>query len=174
MFSRLIVNFDRAARGISLAGAVAAAVVIVIMVLHILLEIVLRAVFDTSTFVLDEFVGYGVAAATFLALGYTLEHGAMIRVSLLTDRLSNALARRGIELLVVALTLAVTLFVGRFFLRNVVRAWERGSTSESLAEVPLWIPEGVVVVGLAIFVLQLFAYALRVATGGRLVDSPQA
>ena len=62
------------------------AALLVLMVLHILLEIVLRSFFASSTFVLDEFVGYGVAAMTFLSLGYALETDSLIRVQLLLGR----------------------------------------------------------------------------------------
>ena len=49
----------RAVEGLSRAAGVVSAVLLIGMVLHILLEIVLRAFFSSSTFVLDEFVGYG-------------------------------------------------------------------------------------------------------------------
>jgi len=45
------------------------------------------------------------------------------------------------------------------------RAWQRGTVSSSIAAVPTWIPEAIMLTGLAIFTLQLFAYALRHLTG---------
>jgi TRAP-type C4-dicarboxylate transport system permease small subunit len=152
--------FQAAVSGISRGAAVVAAALLVLMVLHILLEIVLRSFFASSTFVLDELVGYGVAAMTFLALGYALEEGALIRVQLLLAR-SRPPARRGLEILATGLTLALSLFLVAHFWRSVSRNWSRGAVSQSIAEVPLWLPEGLVLLGLVLFALQLLAYLLR-------------
>ncbi|OAB55518.1 hypothetical protein AY600_07390 [Phormidium willei BDU 130791] len=59
---------DRAAR----LGAAAAALLLVYMVGHIVLEILLRGLWSTSTFVLDEFIGFAVAASAFLGLAEAL------------------------------------------------------------------------------------------------------
>ena len=145
---------------ISRGAAIVSAALLVLMVLHILTEIVLRSFFASSTFVLDEFVGYGVAAMTFLSLGYALEDGSLIRVQLLLTR-SPPPARRGLEALCAALTLALSLFLIAHFWHSVSRNWSRGAVSQSIAEVPLWIPEGLVLLGLVLFALQLFAHLLR-------------
>jgi len=142
-----------------MAGGLAG-LLLVAMVLHILLEIVLRAFFSTSTFVLDEFVGYGVAAITFLSLGYTLEHGAMIRVNLLLTR-THGWARRALEVLAASFTLVLLTFLGWFFWFRVARHVTRGTVSSSIAQVPMWIPEGLVLLGLGLFWLQMLAYLLR-------------
>lgn len=142
-----------------LAGGIAG-LLLVGMVLHILTEIVLRAFFHTSTFVLDEFVGYGVAAITFLSLGYTLEHGALIRVNILLSRVQGW-GRRLLEVIAASLTLGLLTFFGWFFWLRVSRHWVRDSVSSSIAQVPMWIPEGLVLLGLALFWLQMLAYLLR-------------
>ena len=89
--------FQRAVCGASRLAAQLSAVLLVAMVCHIIVEIVLRSFFATSTFVLDEVVGYGVAAMTFLSLGYALEQGAMIRVNVLITRVGG-MPRRALEL----------------------------------------------------------------------------
>lgn len=151
------------------AGAAMAAAVVAAMLGHILLEIVLRAVFDTSTYVLDEFVGYGVAASTFLGLGYTLEHGGLIRVNLLLARIRRRALRQLTELLCVLACFGVFAMVWLNFWNSIARNWSRGAVSETVAQVPMWIPEGLVLLGLTIFLLQLLAYAIRVAGGQPMV-----
>ena len=158
-------TLQRVIYGISTAAAGLACFVLIAMVGHILYEIVLRTVFSSSTFVLDEFVGYGVAAATFLALGHVLENGSLIRVNILLSRLSPG-ARRAMEALCASLTLAVVLVLTWFIWLRVARHWVRGSTSSSIAQVPLWIPEGAILLGLCVFALQLLAYLLRQIEGG--------
>lgn len=156
----------RAVERLSWAAGVLSAVLLVGMVLHILVEIVLRSFFASSTFVLDEFVGYGVAAMTFLSLGYALNEGALIRVNLLLSR-TRGKPRIGLEIFAVTVTLAMTVFVTAYFWRGVARNWKREAVSESIAEIPLWIPEGLVLVGLILFAIQLAAYLLRLVAGDR-------
>lgn len=150
--------------GLSRGAAAIAAIMLVAMVLHILLEIILRAFFSTSTYVLDEFVGYGVAAVTFFSLGYALEHGALIRVNILLSRL-NGWARRALEIFSAGLTLAMLTYFAWFFWIRFERNWDRGTVSSSVAEVPIWIPEGLVLLGLLLFWLQMLAYLLRMILG---------
>lgn len=152
--------FQSAVFAISRGAAVVSAVLLVLMVVHILVEIVLRSFFASSTFVLDEFVGYGVAAMTFLSLGYALEAGALIRVQLVLTR-SAAPVRRSLEIVGAGLTLALSLFLVAHFWTSVSRNWSRGAVSQSIAEVPLWIPEGLVLLGLTLFALQMLAHLLR-------------
>ena len=157
LFQTLVFTLSR------IAAAVACAL-LAFMVAIILYEIVLRAVFSTSTFVLSEFVGYAVAGCTFLSLGYALEHGSLVRVNVLLARLQGGWLR-AVEFLCASLTLIVMSAMIWFFWLRVSRHWVRGTTSSSIAEVPMWIPEGLVLAGMGIFWLQLFAYALRQITG---------
>ena len=156
-FQRLIFNLSKAAAYFS-------ALLLVLMVCHILLEIVLRSFFASSTFVLDEFIGYGVAAMTFLTLAYALEEGSLIRVNILLSRTRGRI-RQALELLCITATLALSGYLLFYFFRNWKRDWDRGAVSESIAEIPMWIPEGLVLIGFALFTLQLFAYGLRILSG---------
>jgi len=149
-------------------AAAIAAVIMILMIGHILLEIVLRSFFDSSTYVLDEFVGYAVASMTFLTLAYALNDGALIRVNLVLGRLHGKL-RRWVEVGSSSLAFVVFFYILFFFFRSWKRNWDRGTVSGSIAEVPLWIPEGIVLIGLTIFVLQLFVYSLRTIAGGPLI-----
>lgn len=151
--------FQRGVHSLSKLAAVLAALLVVAMTLHILLEIGLR-LFDRSTFVLDEVVGYAIAAATFLSLGYAFEHGALVRVGLVIERLAGP-SRRLLEAACALATLAVMSQVALTLTTNALRSFERGRTSSSIAEVPLWIPEAVCSVGLWIFCLQVFVWFLR-------------
>lgn len=156
----------RSVERLSWAAGVLSAALLIGMVLHILYEIVLRSFFDSSTFVLDEFVGYGVAAMTFLSLGYALNEGSLIRVNILLAR-TRGRPRIGLEIFSVAVTLAMTVFIASYFWRSVARNWTREAVSESIAEIPLWIPEGLVLAGMVLFAIQLAAYLLRLVAGDR-------
>jgi len=167
---RVVGGFDALARAVATAGAVCGAVLLLAMVGHVILEIVLRTFFATSTFVLDEFVGYGVAAVTFLCAGYAFQEGALIRVGIVLEA-SEPIAglRRGIEIACAVVGAAIVWFVTWYFCLSVWRHVLRGNRSETIAQVPLWIPEGLMLLGLAILGLRLSAYALRVTVGGALL-----
>ncbi|PID39682.1 MAG: C4-dicarboxylate ABC transporter permease [Proteobacteria bacterium] len=154
---------------IAKAAAVFSVAVMFFMTGHVIYEIILRTLFDSSTYVLDEFVGYGVAAMTFLSLGYALEHGALIRVNILLVRLKNNILRRAVELISVVLTLCLSLFISSYLLKSITRNYERNAVSETIAEVPLWIPEGLVLLGLCILSMQLISYILKILTGRNLI-----
>ncbi len=154
------------ATAVSRVGAYVAGLVICVMTLHILLEIVLRTFFDASTFIMDEMVGYGVAAVTFIGLGHSLDFGALIRVNLLLNRLGDTgLARRVVEVVCILSAQFVVGVAIWFFGKNVIRNYERGYLSQTISEIPTWIPQALVLVGLIIFALQMLAYLLKVLAG---------
>jgi TRAP-type C4-dicarboxylate transport system permease small subunit len=156
--------FQTSVFAISRLGAAISCAILVGIVGLIIFEITLRFFFSTSTFVLQEFVGYGVATCTFMSLGYALEHNSLIRVNVLLTRVGPGW-RRVLEGLASVLTMGIVAMLMWFFWLRVLRHWTRGSVSNSIAEVPLWIPEGALLLGLGIFWLQLFAYGLRQVTG---------
>lgn len=144
-----------------LAGGLAM-VLIVYITGHILLEIGLRLA-GLSTYVLDEFVGYGVATMTFLGLGYCLERGSLIRVKLLVDKLPSRWHWLP-ELLTTLVALFTFSTLAWIWGKNVWRSYQRGTTSDTLAETPLWLPEGMVWLGMVLLCLTLIAHALTLLT----------
>ncbi|MBX2853859.1 MAG: TRAP transporter small permease [Rhodobacteraceae bacterium] len=166
-------QLDKIARGLNAGSAVIAALLLVYILGHILLEICFRAFFSSSTYVLDEFVGYAVAAMTFFALGPALQAGSLIRVNVIVSRL-EAEARRQVEMAGVVATCGMTLFAGFWVGRDAWRSFLRGSVSESVAEVPLWLPLGAVWLGLMLFGFQLAVYFLRLSHGGAVIGGEEA
>lgn len=158
-------RFDALAGRLSQAGAVLAMVIMVFMCCHIILEITLRTLLDSSTHVLDEFVGYGIAAMTFLAMGRALSQRVLIRVTLLLDTVRFAALRLGMQLACLLLTAGLAGYLAAQFWTSALRNFRRGATSETMAEVPLWIPESLLLLGLGIFVFQLLAGAMTLLTG---------
>lgn len=141
-------------------SAIVAAAALIYMVGHIAIEIIMRGVFASSTFVTYEFVGYAISICIIWSLGYTLEHEQLIRVGILLDRLP----KRAQEIMTAVAAFAVcaaTIGLAAVFWLRVARAYNRGTVSSSIAAVPTWIPEAVMLIGLCLFALQLAAYGLR-------------
>lgn len=146
-----------------------AAVLLVLMVGLILVEIVLRF-FSRSTFMADALVGHGVAAITFLAVGWALEQGSMIRVSVVTSRL-GAVAGFVAETFSVVLAEILVLGLMVYQWRTVAKLWNRGSTTEHYLPIPLWIPEAIFFAGLSLLALQLLVRFCRLMATGRAADA---
>ncbi|MDF1748904.1 MAG: TRAP transporter small permease [Alphaproteobacteria bacterium] len=156
-------GFIRVADGLSRLGAAIAALILVYMVGHIVLEIALRALWSTSTFVLDEFIGFAISASAFMGLAEALRRGKLIRIDMLTHALPPRL-----QTLALAGAVAVTGFsVGLmciFIWRTMERDFLRGTTSTSVAEIPLWIPTSLIFVGIVLFLIQLAAQLIKQLT----------
>ncbi|WP_313136654.1 TRAP transporter small permease [Paracoccus jeotgali] len=152
--------FRAFAGGLSTVGGILAALIMAFMTLHILYEITLRSFFNSSTYVLDEFVGYGVAAMTFLALGDAVSKRALIQVTFLIDWVRAPVIKLMLRLACIGLTGGLVIFLSLQFWKTISRNFARGATSETMAQVPLWIPESLLLAGLVIFGIQLLADAL--------------
>ena len=142
-------------------AAYISAIIMVEMALHILLGIVLRTFFRRSTYVLDEFVTYSVVSITFLCMAYTLQHNKLIRVELFISKASGGW-QKGLELFgnIIALLLSCC-FVYYFWIKIFWRDFTRQRVSNSIAEVPLWIPEAIALVGFSLFILQLVVIIIK-------------
>lgn len=163
---QLLIRFSQRLSGL---GAILAALVIASMFALILYEIVLRSLFSSSTYILDEMVGYGVAASTFLGLGYALDRGSLIRVNLIIAIIKDNKLRRLLEMACVLLVSVINILVLHGFWKSITRNIQRGSVSETVAEIPLWIPESVLFVGLGIFTIQIITYGLVILTNRPLI-----
>jgi len=152
-------RFYRWSCGLNRAGIAVVLAMMVATTVLVLAEILLRNLFSTSTHMMAELVGYGVAAMTFLSLGYCFEHGVLIRMGMLLGPLGRfPTARRTVEVILTIAAIATNLIVMRYFLLSLIRNYTRGYVSETTAQIPLWIPEFFVAVGLAILLVHLVAY----------------
>ncbi|WP_207634035.1 TRAP transporter small permease [Chelativorans multitrophicus] len=134
------------------------------MLMHILLEILLRSFFASSTFVLDEFVGYAMVALTFLGLGPTYRRHGHLRVMILLNFLNSSM-KSLVEVVLLTTAITISTFIALYFAEAGSRYWTRGILSRTIAEVPLWIPMAVAVLGLVIFAVQAISSILLIVTG---------
>ena len=137
------------------------ALVLGLMTLLILVEIFLWNIFTKTTLIADEYSAYGLAALIFLGAGYTLKEKGHIRITLVLSRLPQRLALV-VELLAGS---TATIFVGYItwqLMRMTLSAWRYGSTSGTLTGTPLWVPQSLIVVGAAVFTLQMAVETMKV------------
>lgn len=100
----------------------------------------------------DDIVSWLCAASAFLALAYTFRKGELIRVSLVLQGLPQRLRRPAETACLVAAVLvvgyatwAVTLFV--------YGSWQLEEVAQGLLEIPIWMPQMSLVVGLIVFLV---------------------
>ena len=137
------------------------AVILGLMTLLILLEIFLWNVFETTTLIADEYSAYGLATIIFLGAGYCLKEKGHIRITLVLGFLPKWLSKA----ITVAATGVTTLFMGYmwwYLLKMMQSAMRYSSTSGTLTNTPLWIPQMLMLVGAACFMLQLTATTIKV------------
>ena len=135
------------------------AIVLGLMTVLSLVEIALWNMASKTTLVADEYSAYGLALIIFLGAGYCLKERGHIRITLVLGLLPPRLAR----VIAFIATAATTLFFGYlwWYLLKMVQATVRyQSTSGTLTNTPLWIPQGLMLIGAACFFIQLVGTTL--------------
>ena len=136
------------------------AVLLGLMTLLILVEIFVWNVFEKTTLIADEYCAYGLAAIIFLGAGYCLKERGHIRITLVLGFLPQKLSR----IITCIATGVTTIFMGYlwWYLLKMVRAAIRyNSTSGTLTNTPIWIPQTLMLIGAACFFLQLVATTIK-------------
>ncbi len=149
---------DRLNRGM----AFVAAIILGGTVLLILLEIFLWNFFQQTTLISDEYSAYGLAILVFWGAGLTLHEGGHIRIELIL----KLFPQRTADWIGVFATAIATGFMGYllyYLYRMVASTWHYESTSGTLTNTPLWIPQSIMWLGAFAFFLQLLATTLRSA-----------
>jgi TRAP-type C4-dicarboxylate transport system permease small subunit len=111
-----------------------------------------------------EFAGYFLAAASFLALAYTLKNGAHIRVTLVIQHLPPGV-RRVLEVWCAAVGAALSGYFTYWAANLTWQSWKFGDVSYGLVAIPLWLPQAALVLGAAVLTVALVDELQRVARG---------
>jgi len=153
-------NFYDFSSKLSLWGAYLSAVLIVSLVVLIVVEIVGRQFFDTSTMIADEYSGYLYLASIFLGLAYTFEHKAHIRINIITSRL-DANKNKTIDIVASILSLAILSFVLYRTILFTYDSYDMEMLSEAVSETPLYLTQIVMPVGIGLFVLSILTFMTK-------------
>lgn len=135
-------------------------VILGLMTILILVEIFVWNFFEKTTLIADEYCAYGLAAIIFLGAGYCLKEKGHIRITLVLGFLPARISRT----ITFVSTCVTTLFMGYlwwYLLKMVGAAVRYDSTSGTLTNTPLWIPQVVMLIGAACFFLQFIGMCIR-------------
>jgi len=111
-----------------------------------------------------EFSGFFLAAASFLALAYTLRHDGHIRVSLLITRFTGKV-RHGIEVWCLFFAAALAGFFSWHTVLLVLDSIKFGEVSFGMVPVPLWIPQSFMALGLIVLTIAVVDDLVSVLRG---------
>lgn len=147
---------------VSVAAAVVAGAAMVVILISMLSEVVMRSLWGASLKQNWEISSYAMAAVFFLPAGYALKHGAHVRTSAIEMLAGRGAVRTMDHVCFVAA--AITLSYGAYAMTmRAMASFRSGAVSWMDTGIPVWLPEGVMAIGLAIFAAQCLAELLRSA-----------
>ena len=145
---------------LSRAGAFLAILFMLLIVGLILLEILVRSLFGSSTQVASEYSGYFMVGLVLCGFALTFKDGAFIRINLLLSRLSPP-AARACKIVAALLCLGITLYALVYCVEMVWESYSLDMRADTMAETPFWIPQLTLPIGLSLLALELILYILR-------------
>lgn len=156
--------FVRAVNALSVFFGIVAAALIGAAILIVCQMVFVRYVLNGSTAWQTDTVIFALIAATLLGSGYVLRRGGHVTVDLVWETAGNATRRwlRVMSNLGTFAFAAVLAATGAYYFWE---AWTGNWLSETVAEIPLWIPYLSMPVGFGILALQAIA---------EIIDTPRA
>jgi TRAP-type C4-dicarboxylate transport system permease small subunit len=144
--------------------AYAAALLVVLLAALGLAEILARALFNYSIPFALEYGSYFLGLVMFMGLGWALREGAHIRLSLVPERLSPR-QRRGLEFVLTAVGLVISLYASVALVLMVVGTAKLGTVSFYPSRTPLVYPQALFALGMVTLSLALVARLVRIWLG---------
>ena len=144
----------------SLNLARVALVALIFMMVLVTIEVLIRKFLGVSTKIDHDFAGYSLVALIFFGAAETLRVGKHLRVTIVYDRFgpkTKAIVEKVSYL--IGITFITLLFWASTTL--VINSYEKGSLTESVVQIPEFIPELLIPVGLFFFLLQLLVQFFR-------------
>lgn len=139
--------------------AIVCGVVLIGTAALILLEVALRRTVGGILGGTDEISGYVMAGIAAWGFAYALLERAHVRIDLLHGRLGSPM-RAGLDILSMGALAAVAALVAWHGWRVLLVTLDRGSRANTPLETPLWIPQGVWVLGWTWFALCAIALVI--------------
>ncbi|MFG6157517.1 TRAP transporter small permease subunit [Halomonas sp. 1390] len=148
------------ARSLAHGAAVAAGYAALGLSLLITFEVIARKLFNFSLQGVDEIGGYVLAIGVSFSFAYALLHRAHTRVDVLMARLP-ALLQAPLNAAAMLMLAAFSLFMLWRAIETLHETLEFGSLASTPLQTPLWIPQSLWVIGLAVFALLTSLLALH-------------
>jgi TRAP-type C4-dicarboxylate transport system permease small subunit len=112
----------------------------------------------------DEFAAWCMAAMAFLGLAHTFKSGDMIRVGLLTDRLTGR-TKWILEIVSLVIALAFTAYFTWYAVAFTYYSWLTNDLAQGVVPMPMWIPQIGYCGGLALLTVAILDELVHVLSG---------
>jgi TRAP-type C4-dicarboxylate transport system permease small subunit len=112
----------------------------------------------------DEFAAWSMAAMAFLGLAHTFKSGDMIRVGLLTERLTGR-TKQVFEIVALAIALAFSAYFTWYAVAFTYYSWLTNDVAQGVVAMPMWIPQMGYCGGLALLTVAILDEFVRVLAG---------
>jgi TRAP-type C4-dicarboxylate transport system permease small subunit len=112
----------------------------------------------------DEFAAWCMAAMAFLGLAHTFKSGDMIRVGLVTDRLTGR-TKQLFEIAALTIALAFTGYFTWYAISFTHYSWLTNDVAQGVVPMPMWIPQLGYCAGLALLAVAILDELVHVLTG---------
>ncbi|MBX3598831.1 MAG: TRAP transporter small permease [Rhizobiaceae bacterium] len=106
-----------------------------------------------------ELAQYAMSGAIFLALAQTLRTGGHIQVTLVIERLPESV-RRHLDRVLCAFGALIIGYASYFVVLNCWESFKFGRVATGMIALPLWIPQGVMSLGMVLFTVSLLERAI--------------
>jgi len=153
-------KFINFAKKLSNLGAYISAITYILLVILILTEIFLRAIFNKSTMIADEYSGYLYLASVFLGLGYTFLQNGHIRINIITSKLSKKKLKL-VDIYAGSVTLLVVLFILYRVTLLTIDSYKFEVVSEGVSETPIYLTQIPMIIGTFIFAIAILAFLIK-------------
>ena len=149
---------NRIGRNLANIGKNIAVLAIIAMTLIVAANTIFRALPGIRSFTFtEEYTGYLFIAVAFLGLAETFRSGNHVRVTILRNLMKPKL-RRLLEAFMTLIAIAVITIIGWFGVKLFWEGITSGERAQTVVQTPLWIPQALVPVGSAIFLLVLICH----------------
>ena len=146
-----------------LAGGIIASVFLIAILVIIVLQMLARwtgHVFPGAT----DYAGYCMAAASFFAFAYALNHGAHIRVSLFLSALGSK--RRWGELWCFGIGAVTATYFAWYAVKGTKISYRFHELSQGLDATPMWIPQLSMSIGTILLAIAFWDHLIRIVFTG--------
>ncbi|WP_068310353.1 TRAP transporter small permease [Polycladidibacter hongkongensis] len=150
----------RGLNGVYILSGVLAALCLIVILGLIVMQMLARwtgEVFPGAA----EYAGYAMAASSFLAFASALNQNSHIRVSIL-HHMVHPKMQRILEIWCFSIGAATAWYFAYYAQRFVMWSWKFNELSQGQDRTPLWIPQGLMLVGVVIFAIALTDHLIRI------------
>lgn len=141
-----------------LIGGIIASLFLIAILAIIVLQMLARwtgNVFPGAT----DYAGYCMAAASFFAFAYALNHGAHIRVSIVLHAMGRH--RRWGETFCFGVGTIIATYFAWYAVRGTYMSWRWNEISQGLDKTPTWIPQISMAVGAILLAISFWDHLVR-------------